>query len=205
MAKPRPDLTAMNRTPEARQRSRENVQRWNESPEGKRNSRESGKRIGSYWQTPEGRARRSELSRRPEHLAKLAEARAARTAESFAKIRAALDAWNASPEGKASALKGLAIAHAEWADKVRDPDYEPRPIMKSRIPALRKRDGDDCKICFTRIEDFDLPWPHPLSPSVDHVMPVRAGGSHRMDNLQLSHLVCNHRKGARPGWTCATG
>ena len=205
MAKPRPDLAAMNRTPEARQRSRENLQRWNESPEGKAASRESGKRIGAYWQTPEGRARRSELSRRPEHLAKLAEARAARTEESFRKMREALAAWNASPEGKANTLRGLALMHASWAHKERAVDYKPRPGMKKRVPDLRERDGDDCKVCSTRIEDFDLPWPHPLSPSVDHVIPVRNGGSHRLSNLQLAHLVCNLRKGAREGWICATG
>ena len=120
-------------------------------------------------------------------------------------MREALEAWNSSPEGEAHRLAGLAKMHASWAHKERAADFEPRPILKNRIPALRKRDGDDCQLCRTPVEDFDLPWPHPLSPSVDHVTPVRAGGSHRMGNLQLSHLVCNQRKGARIGWTCVIG
>jgi 5-methylcytosine-specific restriction endonuclease McrA len=62
--------------------------------------------------------------------------------------------------------------------------------------ALRERDGDLCQLCLSLI-DFDLPIRTPGSRTVDHVLPVRAGGTDEPDNLWLAHLVCNQRKGAR--------
>jgi len=46
-----------------------------------------------------------------------------------------------------------------------------------------------------RLIDPGLRWPHPLSPSVDHVIPVSAGGSDRDDNLRAAHWGCNKAKG----------
>jgi HNH endonuclease len=40
----------------------------------------------------------------------------------------------------------------------------------------------------------------PLSASIDHIMPLEAGGSDDGDNLQLAHLFCNlHKNDSRPG------
>ena len=61
---------------------------------------------------------------------------------------------------------------------------------------LRERDGDRCQLCL-KVIDFSLPVRTPMSRSVDHVTPARAGGADSLDNLWLSHLVCNQRKGAR--------
>ncbi|WP_158070491.1 HNH endonuclease [Streptomyces luteocolor] len=36
-----------------------------------------------------------------------------------------------------------------------------------------------------------------MSPSLDHVIPLSRGGSHRRDNVQLAHLRCNLRKNNR--------
>ena len=51
-----------------------------------------------------------------------------------------------------------------------------------------------CGICGKPV-DFNLKYPHPLSPCVDHIIPVAKGG-HPSDlsNLQLSHLACNRQK-----------
>ena len=62
--------------------------------------------------------------------------------------------------------------------------------------SLRERDGDLCQLCLTPI-DFDLPLRTPWSRSVDHIIPTRAGGNDELENLWLSHTVCNQRKGAR--------
>lgn len=57
---------------------------------------------------------------------------------------------------------------------------------------------DHCAICGGRV-DRSLKWPHPLSPSVDEILPVSKGGSpYDKDNVQLAHLVCNERRQARP-------
>ena len=51
-----------------------------------------------------------------------------------------------------------------------------------------------CAIC-GRPVDKELKIPHPMSPSVDHIIPVSKGG-HPSDinNLQLTHWICNRMK-----------
>ena len=53
---------------------------------------------------------------------------------------------------------------------------------------------DYCGICGKPV-DKSLKWPHPLSPTVDHIIPVDKGG-HPSDiaNLQLAHFTCNRWK-----------
>lgn len=64
---------------------------------------------------------------------------------------------------------------------------------------ILERDGWQCYLCDRPI-DRELAYPHPLSKSVDHVIPVSAGGSGRPENLRAAHLVCNYAKGdALPG------
>lgn len=53
-----------------------------------------------------------------------------------------------------------------------------------------------CGICDEPI-DRATKYPHPLSPSVDHIVPLSKGGTHEQSNLQWAHLVCNQRKGAK--------
>lgn len=51
-----------------------------------------------------------------------------------------------------------------------------------------------CGIC-GRPVDFKLKYPHPLSPCIDHIIPIAKGG-HPSDlgNLQLAHWTCNRQK-----------
>lgn len=53
-----------------------------------------------------------------------------------------------------------------------------------------------CGICKSSM-DRSLPWPDPMSKSIDHIVPLSQGGTHTRDNLQWAHLVCNIRKGAK--------
>ena len=64
------------------------------------------------------------------------------------------------------------------------------------VLALRDRDGDFCTFCGFRI-DFDAAAHSDLSPQIDHIVPVAAGGQWRWDNVQLLHARCNRKKGAR--------
>ena len=51
-----------------------------------------------------------------------------------------------------------------------------------------------CGICGKPV-DKDLRYPHPLSPCVDHIVPVAKGGHpSNLDNLQLAHWTCNRQK-----------
>lgn len=56
-----------------------------------------------------------------------------------------------------------------------------------------KRDGWCCQICGAKTEGE---WPEPLSPSLDHIVPLAQGGAHSYENVQLTHFICNMRKGA---------
>lgn len=51
-----------------------------------------------------------------------------------------------------------------------------------------------CGICGKPV-DFSLKYPHPLSPTIDHIIPIDKGG-HPSDiaNLQLAHFTCNRQK-----------
>lgn len=51
-----------------------------------------------------------------------------------------------------------------------------------------------CGICGKPV-DFSLKYPHPLSPCVDHIIPIARGGHPSdIDNLQLAHWTCNRQK-----------
>jgi hypothetical protein len=59
--------------------------------------------------------------------------------------------------------------------------------------SIFERDGWRCGICGEHIQRALL-YPHPMSPSLDHVVPLVAGGAHVTSNVQASHLVCNFKK-----------
>jgi hypothetical protein len=55
------------------------------------------------------------------------------------------------------------------------------------------RDNWVCGICHKKV-DQNLRWPHPLSATLDHVIPLSKGGNHVRDNVQLAHMKCNMKK-----------
>lgn len=59
-----------------------------------------------------------------------------------------------------------------------------------------ERDGWSCGICGEAVEP-NCEWPDPLSPSLDHIVPLSKGGAHSLENVQLAHLGCNVSKGDR--------
>ncbi len=90
------------------------------------------------------------------------------------------------------------------------------------LEAVRKRDkkskisfrqrhragvlGVECDTSITLVEVFRISrgicnechlWVPPGKASIDHRYPLSKGGTHTWDNVQLVHLICNLRKGAK--------
>ncbi len=52
------------------------------------------------------------------------------------------------------------------------------------------RDGWVCQLC-GEPTDRKVKWPHPMYPTIDHIIPVSKGGTHEESNLQCAHAQCN--------------
>ena len=61
------------------------------------------------------------------------------------------------------------------------------------LPTLLARDNFRCGLCAKKIS-IQHRYPHPLSPSIDHIIPLSKGGSHTWTNVQASHHECNQLK-----------
>ena len=59
------------------------------------------------------------------------------------------------------------------------------------------RDAWVCQLCNGNIPKT-AKSPHPMSASVDHIIPLDAGGSDSPENVQATHLRCNIAKGVKP-------
>lgn len=62
---------------------------------------------------------------------------------------------------------------------------------------LYERDNWHCQLCHKPVL-MEKPVPHPLAPTLDHIVPLAVGGDHSYANTQLAHFICNSRKGAGP-------
>lgn len=61
---------------------------------------------------------------------------------------------------------------------------------------IYERDGWRCGLCGWPVLKAAT-VPHPLSPTLDHVLPLASGGLHDPDNVQCAHFSCNSRVGAK--------
>jgi 5-methylcytosine-specific restriction endonuclease McrA len=68
------------------------------------------------------------------------------------------------------------------------------PINVGRLRMQYQAQGACCAICASAI-DYGAVSPAPLSLSLDHVIALASGGTHRLDNIQPTHFICNSRKG----------
>lgn len=64
-----------------------------------------------------------------------------------------------------------------------------RMAMKKFADTILARDGYVCHICSQPVARENLVF--------DHIIPVSRGGSTTLDNLKVSHVVCNARKGTK--------
>ena len=84
-------------------------------------------------------------------------------------------------------------------------EHHRRRARKNASPAERfshlevfDRNDWRCGLCGESVSR-DLRHPHPMSASLDHIVPLSKGGAHTRANSQCAHLTCNVRKGAGDG------
>jgi 5-methylcytosine-specific restriction endonuclease McrA len=70
------------------------------------------------------------------------------------------------------------------------------PSEPYTLAEIAERDGHRCQLCRRKV-DMRLKTPHPLSPSIDHIVPLADGGDDTRANVQLAHRRCNTSKGVR--------
>jgi 5-methylcytosine-specific restriction endonuclease McrA len=62
------------------------------------------------------------------------------------------------------------------------------------VADVGERDGWRCHICGKKV-DRNLRFPHPMSATRDHLIPISRGGLHEMRNVKLAHWKCNAARG----------
>jgi predicted nucleic acid-binding Zn ribbon protein len=67
------------------------------------------------------------------------------------------------------------------------------------LDILFQRDASRCGICGQKVS-AEFIFPHPMSATVDHIMPLSRGGKHEPQNVQLAHWCCNSDKKAKLGY-----
>jgi len=67
------------------------------------------------------------------------------------------------------------------------------PAARMRI---YERDGWRCQICGRKVKR-NATVPDPRAPTLDHIIPLAAGGTHEPANVQCACFICNARKGDR--------
>lgn len=74
--------------------------------------------------------------------------------------------------------------------------FEKQRYQAARRKRIFERDGWTCYLC-TGVLARDRVWPHPESPSLDHVIPLAAGGANGSHNIRAAHWRCNQAKGTK--------
>jgi predicted nucleic acid-binding Zn ribbon protein len=60
---------------------------------------------------------------------------------------------------------------------------------------IAERDGWRCHICHRKVKDRPY-LGKPGDPTIDHLVPLSAGGLHVRTNVALAHMLCNSRRNA---------
>jgi len=72
--------------------------------------------------------------------------------------------------------------------------YGAKHIENVKLETLYIRDGGKCQLMCGRKLNLKRTVPHPLSATVDHIIPLSKGGEHSYKNTQLACFMCNYTK-----------
>ena len=165
-----------------------------------------GKRR-SPKQVKEREPRQSEEERKAKNRA-FAKQYYQRTFKPKKELRTSCMMCNASVEGRSHRVKYCSYACCRKAEKKRNKEYyrySKRVENKKRGDAaigcerflsieIFERDKWTCQICGKKVNK-DLKVPHRMAPTLDHILPISAGGLHTRQNVRLAHLSCNCSRG----------
>jgi hypothetical protein len=68
------------------------------------------------------------------------------------------------------------------------------PVLHFKRVDIYERDNWTCQLCLKSVNP-NLAFPDSMCASLDHVIPLSRGGSHKSSNVQLAHLRCNTSRG----------
>lgn len=88
-----------------------------------------------------------------------------------------------------------ACCKADKRDR-RDPRKRGVFVESVDVRVLAERDRRICHLCGRKVS-MRLAYPDPMSPSIDHIVPLVEGGEHSYANTALAHISCNWSKGTR--------
>lgn len=104
--------------------------------------------------------------------------------------------------GKALVCEACKLVHLQAARRagrhVRRARLRGAYVETVNVVQVYERDRWRCQLCGKPVQKRKQA-PHPLSPSLDHIIPLSKGGTHEPANCQLAHFICNSRKGNRGG------
>ncbi|HAM59543.1 MAG TPA: hypothetical protein DCQ64_30695 [Candidatus Rokubacteria bacterium] len=104
--------------------------------------------------------------------------------------------YRANKEALAARIAAWAAANPERYRKYKAEARQRRRARLAGVPqepidrdVVYERDNGRCGLCGRRVARTDM--------SIDHIIPIIAGGPHTYANIQLAHLSCNSRRGHR--------
>jgi len=114
-----------------------------------------------------------------------------------AEVRAYNADWQrAHPDNMKAAYRQYRVTHPDYASEQHHRRRLRIGVAFQSISRteIGERDGWVCGICGGPI-DRELVWPDRMSQSLDHILPLSLGGSHTVDNVRITHLDCNVKRG----------
>lgn len=102
-------------------------------------------------------------------------------------------------KGRSRLCDGCRLAHRRKqkrrSERRREIARRGNRVESYRVLDVFVRDGWRCHLC-GRLTKASAKAPHPLSPTVDHLVPISAGGEDSPRNVATAHFICNAKRGA---------